>query len=246
MDTHIRDLQSLPTPCYIVDEAKLIDNLEILQSVAKQAGCKILLAQKAFSMYRVYPLIGKYLAGTAASGLYEARLGREEMGGETHIFSPAYPEADFDEIVSLCDHIVFNSFAQWARFKDTALAAGKHCGLRVNPECSTQEHAMYDPCAPYSRLGITRAHFRPDLLDGIDGLHFHTLCEQGSDALAATVAAVEETFADVLPRMRWVNFGGGHHITKPGYDIQTLIDCIVRFKEKYNTEVYLEPAKRWR
>ncbi|HPJ02661.1 MAG TPA: carboxynorspermidine decarboxylase [Candidatus Limiplasma sp.] len=243
MDKLIRDLQALPTPCYVVDEQKLIDNLTILKSVSEQAGCKILLAQKAFSMFNLYPLIGKYLAGTTASGLYEARLGHEEMGGETHIFSPAYQDADFDEILSLCNHIVFNSFAQWEKFNARALAAGKHCGIRINPECSTQDHAIYDPCSPFSRMGVTRKNFRKDLLSGIDGLHFHTLCEQGADALIETLTMVEEKFGEFLPGMRWVNFGGGHHITRPGYDIQALVDCIRRFKAKYDVEIYLEPGE---
>ena len=241
MDIH--NLQTLPTPCYVVDKAKLIENLKTLQSVSKQAGCKILLAQKAFSMVAVYPLIGQYLAGTAASGLYEARLGHEEMGGETHVFSPAYTDADFDDILKYADHIVFNSFAQWEYFKDKATAAGKRCGMRINPECSTQDHAIYDPCAPFSRLGVTRDHFREDLLPGLDGLHFHTLCEQGTDALLETVAATEAKFGAVLPQMRWVNFGGGHHITKPGYDIPALVNCIRRFKDQYNVEIYLEPGE---
>ncbi len=243
MDSLTKALPSLPTPCYVVDEAKLIENLTILRSVSEQAGCKILLAQKAFSMFALYPLIGRTLAGTAASGLYEARLGYEEMGGETHIFSPAYTDAEFDEILRYADHIVFNSFAQWEHFKAKALAAGKHCGMRVNPECSTQEHAIYDPCAPYSRLGVTRANFREDLLDGITGLHFHTLCEQNSDALVETVAAVEEKFGGILPKMNWVNFGGGHHITRPGYDIPALVSCVRRFRETYGVEVYLEPGE---
>lgn len=243
MQMDVRNLRALPTPCYVVDEAKIIDNMKILQSVSEQAGCRILLAQKAFSMVAVYPLIGQYLAGTAASGLYEARLGHEEMGGETHVFSPAYTDADFDEILKYCDHIVFNSFAQWERFRERALAAGKRCGMRINPECSTQERAIYDPCAPFSRLGVTRDHFREDLLDGLDGLHFHTLCEQNSDALIRTVAAVEEKFGAFLPKMRWVNFGGGHHITKPSYDIPALVNCIRQFKEKYNVEIYLEPGE---
>ena len=194
-------------------------------------------------MFAVYPLIGKYLAGTAASGLYEARLGHEEMGGETHIFSPAYTDAEFDRILRYADHIIFNSFAQWARFKDKALAAGKRCGMRINPEHSTQEHAIYDPCAPFSRLGVTRTNIREDQLDGLSGLHFHALCEQGADALIETIAAVESSFGDLLPQMRWVNFGGGHHITKPGYDVSALIDSIRRFKRKWNVEVYLEPGE---
>lgn len=243
MNNPLHGLQALSTPCYVVDERKLIDNLTILKSVSDQAGCKILLAQKAFSMFRVYPMIGKYLAGTAASGLYEARLGHEEMGKETHVYSPAYPEADFDTILSLCDHIVFNSFSQWEKYKERALAAGKHCGIRVNPECSTQSHAIYDPCASFSRMGVTRKHFREDLLSGIDGLHFHTLCEQGADALIKTLASVEEKFGAFLPGMRWINFGGGHHITKPGYDIPALVECIRRFKGKFQVEVYLEPGE---
>jgi carboxynorspermidine decarboxylase len=243
MDTLTRDLSALPTPCYVVDETLLERNLQILKEVADRAGCRILLAQKAFSMFAVYPLIGRYLAGTAASGLYEAKLGHTEMGGETHVFSAAYRDDEFDEILSVCDHIVFNSFAQWERYKGRALAAGRSCGIRLNPECSTQEHGIYDPCAPFSRLGVTQNNFRPEMLDGIEGLHFHTLCEQGSDALARTVAAVEERFGKYLPRMKWVNFGGGHHITKPGYDIGALVDCVVRFREKYGVTVYLEPGE---
>lgn len=238
-----KNLYTIPTPCYVVDEQKLIDNLTILRDVAKESGAKILLAQKAFSMFAVYPLIGKYLAGTTASGLFEAKLGYEEMGGETHIFCAAYPEQDFDEILSICDHLSFNSFAQWERYRERALAAKKSCGIRINPEHSTQEHGIYDPCAEGSRLGVTRAQFRTDLLDGIEGLHFHTLCEQNSDALIETLAAVEEKFGEFLPCMKWVNFGGGHHITRPDYDRAALVDCIRRFREKYSVEVYLEPGE---
>lgn len=233
----------VPTPCYVVDEGLLIKNLEILRDVANRAGCKVLLAQKAFSMFAVYPLIGRYLDGTTASGLFEARLGREEMGGETHIFSAAYVEQDFDEILSLCDHISFNSFRQWEKYRGRALAAGRSCGIRVNPACSTQEHGIYDPCAAGSRLGVTREHFRPDLLEGLEGLHFHTLCQQNSDALIETLAAVEEQFGAFLPRMKWVNFGGGHHITRPDYDREALIAAIRRFREKYGVAVYLEPGE---
>lgn len=233
----------VPTPCYVVDEALLIRNLEILRDVARRAGCKVLLAQKAFSMFALYPLIGRYLCGTTASGLFEARLGHEEMGGETHIFSAAYVERDFDEILDICDHIVFNSFGQWEKYRLKALASGKSFGIRVNPSHSTQACAIYDPCAAGSRLGVTRKNFRPDLLEGIDGLHFHTLCEQNSDALIETLAAVEEQFGDFLPGMKWVNFGGGHHITRADYDREALIACILRFKEKYGVEVYLEPGE---
>ena len=234
---------SLQTPCYVVDEALLERNLVILKQVIDRTGCKILLAQKAFSMFACYPLIGSYLNGTTASGLFEARLGKEEMGGETHIFSPAYREDEIDEILSLCDHVIFNSFSQWEKYKDKVLASGKSAGLRLNPEHSTQDHAIYDPCSPGSRLGITLKKFRPDLLDGIEGLHFHTLCEQNSDALVETVQAVEEKFGPFLHQMKWVNFGGGHHITRPDYDRKALIDCIRAFREKYDVQVYLEPGE---
>lgn len=243
MEQMEKNLFSIQTPCYVVDESILIKNLEILKNVAEQAECKILLAQKAFSMFSVYPLIGKYLSGTTASGLFEAKLGFEEMGGETHIFSSAYIESEFDEILKICDHITFNSFNQWEKYREKALASGKSFGIRINPEHSTQEHGIYDPCAIGSRLGVTRANFRPDLLDGIDGLHFHTLCEQNSDALIETLAAVEEKFGEFLPQMKWVNFGGGHHITREDYDREALIDCIKHFKGKYDVEVYLEPGE---
>ncbi|HEX3040090.1 MAG TPA: carboxynorspermidine decarboxylase [Caproiciproducens sp.] len=233
----------LPTPCYAVDETLLVKNLEILQGVQERTGCRILLAQKAFSMFSLYPLISRYLFGTTASGLFEARLGQEEMGKENHIFSPAYTDGEFGEILSLCDHIVFNSFGQWMKFKDRALAAGRSCGLRINPECSTQEHAIYDPCAPGSRLGVMARQFRPDLLEGIQGLHFHTLCEQNADALETTLDVVEEKFGSYLHRMKWLNFGGGHHITRPDYDVERLIACIRRMQEKYGVQVYLEPGE---
>ncbi len=237
------ELFGLPTPCYVVDESQLMRNLQILRSVSEQSGCNILLAQKAFSFYAAYPLIGRYLAGTEASGLYEARLGKTEMGGETHVFSAAYREDEFPEIASLCDHIVFNSFSQWEKFRKEALASGASCGIRVNPECSTQAQALYDPCAPCSRLGVTKKYFRSDLLEGIEGLHFHTLCEQGFDALSTTLAAVEENFGEWLPRMKWINFGGGHHITRPGYDISSLVERIRAFRQKYGVTVYLEPGE---
>ena len=184
-------LQNVPTPCYVINEAALIRNLEILRSVEQEAGCRILLAQKAFSNYAYYPLIKRYISGATASGLFEARLAHEEMRGENHVFSPAYKESEFDELLEICNHIVFNSFSQWKRFRGKALAHGGSFGLRLNPECSTQEHSIYDPCAPGSRLGITEANFEPDELEGISGFHFHTLCEQNADALVKTLAAVE-------------------------------------------------------
>lgn len=237
------DIHELPTPYYIVDEVRLKRNLDILGDVIDRTGCKILLAQKAFSMYSLYPLIGKTLHGTTASGLYEARLGHEYMGGETHIFSPAFADEEFDEIVALCDHVVFNSMAQWKRFADKALAAGRECGLRINPECSTQDHALYDPCAPGSRLGIPIGAF-PDILpEGVSGLHFHTLCEQNVDALLRTLDAVESKFGRYLHGLKWLNFGGGHHITRGDYDVEALIDAINRIQQTYGVTVYLEPGE---
>lgn len=234
----------LPTPCYVVDEALLIRNLEILRGVMDRTGCKIVLAQKAFSMYKMYPLIGEYLTGTTASGLYEARLGYEEMGKENHVFAPAYRDDEIDEIISICDHIIFNSFSQVERFKDKVIKAGKKMGLRINPECSTQVgHAIYDPCSPGSRFGVTIEHFRPDLLEGISGLHFHTLCQQNSDDLERTLNAVEEKFGPWLSKMEWINFGGGHHITREDYDIELLESCIKRMQDKYGLKVYLEPGE---
>lgn len=238
-----RWFESVETPSYVVDEGLLRKNLAVLKSVCDRTGCKILLAQKAFSMFYAYPLIGEYLDGTTASGLFEARLGREEMGKETHIFSPAYREDEFDEIVRLCDHIVFNSFAQKARFAERALAEGREIGLRINPACSTQDHAIYDPCSKGSRLGILWEQFLEDQLDGVSGLHFHTLCEQNADALEQTLDAVEEKFGVFLPEMKWLNFGGGHHITRPDYDIELLVRLIDRVQNRYHVQVYLEPGE---
>lgn len=236
--------EELPTPSYVVDEPLLEKNLKILNGVIERTGCRIILAQKAYALYATYPMIARYLNGTAASGLYEARLGYEEMGKENHVFSPAYREDEIDEIISLCDHIIFNSFSQLEKFGDKVRQAGKQVGLRINPECSTQEgHGMYDPCSPGSRFGVTLEHFRPELLEGVSGLHFHTLCEQGADALAATLDAVEEKFGEWLPQMKWINFGGGHHITKEGYDIELLEDCIKRMQDRYGLLVYLEPGE---
>ncbi|HCO28353.1 MAG TPA: carboxynorspermidine decarboxylase [Lachnospiraceae bacterium] len=236
--------EQLKTPCYVIQEQKIIENLERLKQVKEATGCKILLAQKAFSMYSIYPLIGQYLDGTTASGLYEARLGKEEMKKENHIYAPAYREEEIDEIISYCDHIVFNSFSQLTKYKEKVKQKGKSIGIRINPECSTQEgHAIYDPCAAGSRLGITKANFRPELLEDVEGIHFHTLCEQNSDDLKTTLQAVEEKFGPWLSKMKWINFGGGHHITREDYDIETLITCINEIKEKYHVQIYLEPGE---
>lgn len=235
-------LEHLTTPCYVIDEGKLEENCRVLAGVMERTGCKVLLAQKAFSAFAEYPLIGKYLAGTTASGLFEARLGREEMGKENHVFSPAYRDSEFDEIVSLCDHIVFNSVSQVKRFLPRC--AGKSAGLRVNPRCSTQEgHAIYDPCAAGSRLGTPRNKLTAEDLKGLDGLHFHTLCEQNSDDLATTLKAFEEQFGEFLPQMKWVNFGGGHHVTRADYDIDLLERCIRHVQDTYGVQVYIEPGE---
>lgn len=236
---------TLRTPCYVVDEGKLKRNLEILQDVAAQSGCHILLAQKAFSMFSLYPLIGKYLAGTTASGLYEARLGHEEMGKENHVYAPAYKREHMEELVTICDHIIFNSFAQFEKYKD--LCRNVSVGIRVNPRCSTQaEHAIYDPCSSGSRLGVTRDRFREDLAfgeNGVEGLHMHTLCEQNSDDLITTFRALEAQFGEFFPRLKWLNLGGGHHITREDYDREALIGLIREIREKYGVEVYLEPGE---
>ncbi len=233
--------KDIATPAYVIDEAGLRRNAEILRGVMQETGCRILLAQKAFSMFSVYPMLSEYLCGTTASGLYEARLGREEFAGEVHVFSPAYKDSEFDEIVSVSDHIVFNSRAQLLRFRDRC--AGRSIGIRINPECSTQDTPIYDPCAAGSRLGIRSCDFDAELASMADGLHFHTLCEQDSDALEMTLAAVEERFGQYLPQMKWVNFGGGHHITRKGYDIGRLCRLIKSFRERYGVEVYLEPGE---
>jgi len=241
-------MDQLPTPCYVIDEKKLKENLQILKEIREEAGCKILLAQKAFSCFYEYPLIGRYLDGTTASGLYEARLGKEEMGKENHVFAPAYKDADIKELGEICDHIIFNSFAQLRRHKDAV--SGKSLGLRINPECSTQgEHAIYDPCAPGSRLGVTKEVFdceiaaEPELFEALDGLHFHTLCEQNADDLAKTLEAVEEKFGPWLSKIKWLNMGGGHHITRDDYDRELLIKCIRHIRDTYGVEVYLEPGE---
>jgi carboxynorspermidine decarboxylase len=234
-------LTNLKTPCYVIDEARLIKNLEILRGLQTRTGCKILLAQKAFSAFVLYPLIGQYVSGTAASGLLEARLGHDEMGGETHVFSPAYIEADFSELIKICTHIIFNSHAQWEKYK-TQTPANISAGLRVNPEISTQEHAIYDPCAPFSRLGATLESLQGKDLTGIDGLHFHTLCEQNADALEVTLDEFERKFKHLFTKMKWVNIGGGHHITRADYDAERLERCIERL-QAYGLQVYIEPGE---
>ena len=224
--------RAIPTPCYVMDEARLRANAQCLGALARRTGCRVLLAQKAFSNYDFYPLLAEELAGTEASGLYEARLGRERMAGrEVHVFCGAYREDEFDELLVYADHTVFNSIHQLKKFGPKGKKCGKSLGLRINPECSTQEgHAIYDPCAPGSRMGVTRAVWDREMdeetLSLLEGLHFHTLCEQNADALRTTLDAVEARFGDVLPRMQWLNMGGGHHITRPDYDLPLLETCI--------------------
>ncbi|HFI2472541.1 TPA: carboxynorspermidine decarboxylase [Streptococcus suis] len=237
-------IDQVPTPAYVIDEAKLVNNLEILKSVQDRTGCKVLLAQKAFSMYATYPLISQYLAGTTASGLYEAKLGREEFGGEVHVFAPAFKESDMDELLEISDHIVFNSERQLRKHVDKCREAGVSVGLRINPECSTQgDHALYDPCATGSRFGVRIDQFSEDLLDLVDGLHFHTLCEQNSDDLKTTLDAVEAKFGPYLHKVKWLNMGGGHHVTREDYDVELLISSIQHMQETYGLEVYIEPGE---
>lgn len=248
-DSPKRLFGDVKTPCYIIDEGAVERNVRLLSEVAKRTGAKILLAQKAFSNYALYPLISRYLDGTEASGLFEARLGAEEMPGkEVHVFCAAYRDDEFAELLKYADHIVFNSPAQLRKFGLRAKSAGKSVGLRINPRCSTQaEHAIYDPCADGSRLGTTRAvwdrEMTEDLIALLDGLHFHTLCEQNSDDLERTYAAFESQFADVLPRMAWLNMGGGHHITRHDYDIARLERVVCGAAEKWGVQVYLEPGE---
>ena len=236
--------KDLPSPCYVVSEAKIEKNCRILRDVMERTGCKILLAQKAFSLYALYPLIGKYLVGAASSGLYEARLAREHFPGESHVFSAAFRPDDFPEILSYSDKIIFNSVTQLKEYAPVARNAGVSVGLRLNPEHSTQEGSgIYDPCAPGSRLGVTSDRFDPSCLSFLEGLHFHTLCEQDAAPLVETVEVFVEKFGKFLGELKWVNFGGGHHITREGYDIEALETCIVQIQEKFGVEVYLEPGE---
>jgi carboxynorspermidine decarboxylase len=232
------------TPCYIIDEGLLRNNLEVLLDAGKRSGAKIILALKGFSMFSVFPVIGEYLSGVTASSLDEARLGREEFKKEVHVCSPAYREEEFEELLGYSDHIVFNSFGQWKKFKPLIPGDSKvKCGLRINPEHSEVKVPIYDPCSPGSRLGVRAGAFEGEDLDGITGLHFHTLCELDSDSLERTLGAVEKKFGKFIPGMEWVNFGGGHHITRPGYDIERLCRLVRCFREKYKVDVFLEPGE---
>lgn len=239
-------LDNIVTPCYVIDKDKLTDNLKILKYVQDKTGAKILLAQKAFSAFSLYTYIGEFLAGTAASGIYEARLGYEEMKGkEVHVFSPAYGKEEMEELVTFCDHIVFNTPKQWNKYKQIVENAGRDikCGIRINPEYSEIETDIYNPCIVGSRLGTIKAVLDESDITGISGIHFHTLCEQGADVLARTLDVVEDKFEDYLKHMQWINLGGGHHITRDDYDVELLIERINRIKTKFDLEVYLEPGE---
>jgi carboxynorspermidine decarboxylase len=240
-------VDKLQTPCYVIDLGLLKQNLQVLEYVQSRTGCKILLAQKGFAAWSTYSLCRKYLTGAAASSLYEAKLANEYFGGELHLCTPAYRDDDMDEYIKIIDHIVFNSFTQWDRFRDKLRSAPRHidAGLRVNPMHSEVKTKIYDPCAPGSRLGIPPDQFQPDKLDGITGLHFHTLCELNADSLARTLPVVERQFGKAIKKMVWVNFGGGHHITRPDYDIDLLCRLITDFYQRYPNikTIYLEPGE---
>lgn len=243
------DLATIETPCFVIDRGALADNLAILRRVQQEAGCKILLALKGFAAWPCFAQIREALPGVTSSSPHEARLGRQHFGGEVHACAPAYSDADFDELLGLCDHLVFNSFSQWQRLRpryQRHLDQGGRpveFGIRLNPEHREVEVELYDPCGACSRLGVTRGQFRPELLEGIAGLHFHNLCELGSDALVRTIAAVERSFGEFLGRMKWINMGGGHHITRPDYDVEQLIAAVTAFRKRWGVEVYLEPGE---
>lgn len=240
-----QDFGRIASPAFVIDKAALQVNLDILTDVQRRAECKILLALKGFAAWNLAPQIATALPGVAASSPHEARLGREEFGGEVHTYSPAFLPGHFAEVMALSNHIIFNSMSEWQRYKTVVQANKKEiaCGLRVNPEHSEVSTPIYDPCAPGSRLGITRSEFRPELLDGITGLHFHSLCELGADALERTLEAFEAKFGEFLGELRWVNFGGGHHITAPDYDRERLIRIVREFRQRHDVEVILEPGE---
>lgn len=246
METHRLpkfNIREIKTPSFIIDEGLLEKNLEILGEVKRRTGAKILLALKAYSAFCTFPLIRKYLDGTCASSTFEARLGYEEFGKEVVVAAPAYSKENIEELVKYSTCIIFNSFNQLKSYKELVLKQNVECGIRINPEYSEAPAELYNPCAPCSRLGVTIKNFEESSLDGVDGIHFHALCEQGADALQRVLEAAESKFGKYFSKMKWVNFGGGHHITKEGYDINLLCDLINDFKKKYNVQVYIEPGE---
>ena len=238
-------IDDLHTPCYLTDARLLQKNTALLKQIQQRTGCKILLAQKAFSMFSAYPLIRDDLAGTTASGLFEAKLGREHFGKEVHVFSPAYTQEDFTQLLELCDHIVFNSFGQWKKYRQQVQDATRNisCGIRINPGYAEVETDLYNPCIPGSRMGVPLEQMEDDDFAGLDGIHFHTMCEQNSDVLERTLDHMLPQFDKWLKRCKWVNFGGGHHITRPDYDVERLVRCIERVRDTYDVQVYLEPGE---
>ena len=241
-----KDFTEVKTPCYVVSLPHLEKNLKILKDVQDRTGAKILLATKGFSMFSTFPLVKKYLAGTEASSVFEARLGMEECGGEVHSFCPSYTEENIGDFIKYSDHLVFNSFSQWNRFKETIKNSDKKvsCGIRVNPEVSVADVSMYDPSSPNSHFGVTNTNFEADNLGGLEGIHFHNLCELNADALEKTLIVVESKFGQFFGQMKWINFGGGHHITRKDYNIELLCTLVTSFKARYpHLEVYLEPGE---
>ena len=240
------DYRDLPSPCYVVDEAALQRNLSILKSVQERTGAKILLALKGFAMHRVFPLLKTALNGTAASSVNEAKLGREFFGGETHACSPAYSEADLDELLPLVDHLVFNSVPQLRRHQARVASFSEQkvsIGLRINPEYSEVKTPLYNPCCKDSRLGVHRDQLNGADLNPVEGFHFHTMCEQNSDTLERTIQVVEKNFPEFFGRLRWFNFGGGHHISRANYDLDRLCRIIKTFQSRHGLQVYLEPGE---
>ncbi len=238
------DYSLVPSPCFVLEETRLRRNLEILNYVQKKSGAKIICALKGFSMWSTFPIVGEYLPGATASSLNEALLAKNEMRKEVHVFAPLYEDGEIDQILSLADHISFNSFSQWQRFKNKVLKTNVSPGIRVNPESSSVETDLYNPCGRFSRLGVTLKEFKAEALEGIEGFHFHALCEQNVDALETVLQAFEEKFGRWIPQMKWVNFGGGHHITRKDYEVDKLVQLIISFKKRYpGIEVILEPGE---
>ncbi|WP_041958767.1 carboxynorspermidine decarboxylase [Sulfurospirillum arsenophilum] len=236
-------LEDIQTPAYVCEEVLLEQNLTLLKEVSERSGATILLALKGFAFKALAPLVDKYLSGCTCSGLHEAKFANEYFKGTIHTYSPAYKEEDIDEVIALSDHLIFNSFNQWEKYKSKAIGKTS-CGLRLNPEVSSSPVDLYNPCGLYSRLGITKENMQYDQLKGIEGLHFHALCEQDANALEEVLKGFEKRFGDLIPRMKWVNFGGGHHITRDGYDVEKLIKIINDFRARYDgIKVYLEPGE---